>query len=109
MKKRRRLFQNLRRSPGRRNGRCLADIARFLCCYSLVCAAPELLGDSFTVCVMNYEPETDISIYSSQEDITISLLEKDEAAYIHSGDYYIGVFTDTAELENVLDALRNIK
>ena len=53
--------------------------------------------------------ETDISIYSSQEDITISLLEKDEAAYIHSGDYYIGVFTDTAELENVLDALRNIK
>ena len=70
---------------------------------------PELLGDSFTVCVMNYEPETDISIYSSQEDITISLLEKDEAAYIHSGDYYIGVFTDTAELENVLDALRNIK
>lgn len=70
---------------------------------------PELLGDSFTVCVMNYEPETDISIYSSQEDITISLLEKDEEAYIHSGDYYIGVFTDTAELENVLDALRNIK
>lgn len=70
---------------------------------------PELLGDTFTVCVMNYEPETDISIYSSQEDITISLLEKDEAAYIHSGDYYIGVFTDTAELENVLDALRNIK
>jgi hypothetical protein len=40
MKKRRRLFQNLRRSPGRRNGQCLADIARFLCCYSLVCAAP---------------------------------------------------------------------
>jgi len=40
IKKRRRLFQNLRRSPGRRNGRCLADIARFLCCCSLVCAAP---------------------------------------------------------------------
>ena len=31
------------------------------------------------------------------------------SAYHHSGDYYIGVFTDTAELENVLDALRNIK
>lgn len=70
---------------------------------------PELLGDTFTVCVMNYEPETDISIYSSQEDITVSLLEKDGAAYIHSGDCYIGVFTDTAEPENVLDALRNIK
>jgi hypothetical protein len=40
MKKRRKLFQNLRRLPGRRNGRCLADIARFLCCCSLVCAAP---------------------------------------------------------------------
>ncbi|WP_300765456.1 hypothetical protein, partial [uncultured Oscillibacter sp.] len=33
-------FLNLRRWPGRRNGRCLADIARFLCCCSLVCAAP---------------------------------------------------------------------
>ena len=70
---------------------------------------PELLGDSFTVCVMNYEPETDISIYSSQEDITVSLLEEDGAVYIHSGDCYIGVFTDTAEPANVLDALRNIK
>ena len=40
MKKRRGLFQNLRRWPGRRNGRCLANIARFLCCYSLVCATP---------------------------------------------------------------------
>ena len=44
---------------------------------------PELLGDTFTVCVMNYEPETDISIYSSQEDITVSLLEEDGAVYIH--------------------------
>ncbi len=70
---------------------------------------PELLGDTFTVCVMNYEPETDISIYSSQEDITVSLLEEDGAVYIHSGDCYIGVFTDTAEPANVLDALRNIK
>ena len=43
------------------------------------------------------------------EDITVSLLEEDGAVYIHSGDCYIGVFTDTAEPANVLDALRNIK
>lgn len=70
---------------------------------------PELLGDTFTVCVMNYEPETNISIYSSQEDITASILEENGVVYIRSGDCYIGVFADTAEPANVLDALRNIK
>lgn len=69
---------------------------------------PELLGDTFTVCVMNYEPETDRRIYSSQEDITASLLEEEGGAYIHSGDCYIGVFIDTAEPAKVLEALRNI-
>ena len=46
MKKCRRPFQYLRRWPGSRNGRYLADIARFLCCCSLVCA-PMRGGDPY--------------------------------------------------------------
>ncbi|NCE65312.1 hypothetical protein D1159_12160 [Pseudoflavonifractor sp. 524-17] len=69
---------------------------------------PETIGSLFTVCVLNYKPKTDISIYSSAEEITVSILEENGAAYIHSGDCYIGVFTETAEPESVLDALRNI-
>lgn len=71
--------------------------------------APGLIGDTFVVCVMNYEPKTDRDIYSSAEEITISLLEESSAAFIHLGDCYIGVFTETAEPTAVLDALRNIE
>lgn len=72
--------------------------------------APDLdvMGEHFTVCVMNYEPKTNISIYASKEDVTQSLLDKNSAAYIRSGDCYVGVFVETATPEAVFDALRSI-
>lgn len=70
---------------------------------------PELIGDIFTVCVMNYKPKIDGNIYSGREEITVSLLEKNGAVYLHSQDCYIGVFTETAEPTAVLDALRSIE
>lgn len=70
---------------------------------------PEAFGDTFTICVMNYEPKTDISIYPSAEEITVSLLEENGTAYIHSKDCYIGVFTETAEPASVLDAIKTIE
>ena len=70
---------------------------------------PEAFGDTFTICVMNYEPKTDISIYSSAEEITVSLLKETGAAYIHSKDRYIGVFTETAEPASVLEAVKSIE
>ena len=70
---------------------------------------PEQIGDTFTVCVMNYEPKTDRSIYSNQEEITGPLLGETGGVYFRSGDCFIGVFTETAELTAVLDALRKIE
>lgn len=69
---------------------------------------PETIGDVFIVCVMNYEPETHEKIYSSNEDITLSLLEEGGGVYIRSEDCYISVFVDTAEPAAVLEALKNI-
>ncbi len=71
--------------------------------------APGLIGDTFVVCVMNYEPKIDRDIYSSAEEITISLLEENGAVFVRLGDCYISVFAETAEPEAVLDALRNIE
>ena len=70
---------------------------------------PGVFGDTFTICVLNYEPKTDISIYSSKEEVTVSVLEKNGAAYIRAGDCCIGVFVETAEPAEVLDALKNIE
>lgn len=69
---------------------------------------PDTIGEVFTVCVMNYKPRTDRNIYSSDEEITVSLLEENEFAYIDLGGCYVGVFTETAEPEAVFEALRNI-
>lgn len=69
---------------------------------------PEVIGDLFTVCVMNHEPEIDTSIYSSNEEVTLSLLEENGSAYIRLGDCCVGIFTGTAEPATVLDAIKNI-
>lgn len=66
---------------------------------------PETIGELFTVCVMNYAPKADEAILSSIEEVTLALLEENGAAYIRSGDCYIGVFTETADPTTVLDAL----
>lgn len=68
---------------------------------------PELIGDTFIVCVMNYEPKTDTKIYSSREEITVSILEENGMAYIRSGNCCIGIFPGTAEPAKVLEALRS--
>lgn len=68
----------------------------------------ETMGELFTICVMNYEPDTDISIYSSIEEVTQSILEENGAVYIRSGDCYVGVFVETAKPETVLEALKSI-
>ncbi len=72
--------------------------------------APDLdaMGELFTICVMNYEPKTDISIYSSNDDVTQSILEANGAVYIRSDDCYVGVFIETAKSETVLEALKGI-
>ena len=69
---------------------------------------PEAIGDLFVICVLNYEPETNVNIYSAVEEITEALMEESSSVYIRSGDCYIGVFAETAELASVLDVLRNI-
>lgn len=68
----------------------------------------EVMGEYFTVCVMNFEPKTHASIYPSSEEVTGSILEETGAAYLQSGDCYVGVFTETAEPAAVLQALKSI-
>ena len=69
---------------------------------------PSVVGEVFIVCVMNYEPDTNSNIYSSAEDVTLSLLEESTGVSIRTEDGYVSVFVDTAEAAAVLDALRNI-
>ncbi len=68
-----------------------------------------LIGDVFVVCVMSYRPATDRGIYASKEEVTLSLLEENGAAYIQVGECYAGVFTETADPATVLEALKNIE
>ena len=69
---------------------------------------PSAVGDVFIVCVMNYEPDTNSNIYSSAEDVTLSLLEENGSVSIRAGECYVSVLVDMAEPTAVLDALRNI-
>ena len=57
---------------------------------------------------MNYNPEIDHNIYSSSEEVSLSLLEQNRAICICIEDCYVLVFTETAEPAAVWDALRNI-
>ncbi len=81
-------------------------------------------GDNFFVQVMNFEPDTHDryvpdpneqpvsvieEIYSSAEEVPISLLEQFRTVYIRCGDNYAAVFRNTAESETVLEALRSIE
>lgn len=68
----------------------------------------DVVGEVFIVCVMNYEPDTNSNIYSSTEEVTLSLLEESRGISIRIEDCYVSVFIDTAEPTAVLDALRNI-
>ena len=69
---------------------------------------PNAIGDLFTVQVMNFEPETDIDIYSSAEEVTLSVLEENSAAYVRLDNCYVGIFKETAEAAAILDALKSI-
>ncbi len=81
-------------------------------------------GDNFFVCVMNFEPDTHgkyipdpneqpvsviEEIYSSAEEVPLSLIEQFRTPYIRCGDNYAAVFRNTAEPETVLEALRSIE
>ncbi len=81
-------------------------------------------GDNFFVQVRNYKPDTHgryvpdpneqpvsviEEIYSSAEEVPISLLEQFRTVYIRCGDNYASVSRNTAEPEAVLEALRSIE
>ena len=70
---------------------------------------PDTTGDLFTVCVMNYEPETKHTIYSSIDEVTVSLFEESGSVCISLGNCYISVFAETAAPEAVFEAVKNIE
>lgn len=72
---------------------------------------PEIMGERFTIYVMNFEPETSVNIYSSIDEITASILAENGAAYFRSGDYCIGGFLVTTEpttISAVLEVLKSM-
>ncbi len=70
---------------------------------------PWTIGDMFTIRVWNFEPVAEDKIYSSAEDVPLSLLEEDRTAFIRSGDCCVSV-NDIIRTEPaaVLEALRSI-
>ena len=73
-----------------------------------IAPAPETIGDLFTICVMNYEPETKNNIYSSIDEITVSLFENSGSVCIRLEDCHINVFAETADPAVVFEAVKNI-
>ena len=67
---------------------------------------PGTIGETFIVSVMNYEPGTNRTIYSSKEEVTLSLLEQNGAVDFHAGDCFVFVFTETVDPATVFDALK---
>lgn len=70
---------------------------------------PGIIGDCFIISVLNYEPKTDKGIYSSVEEVTVSLLEENGGIFIRRGECCIGAFPETAGPEIILKALRNME
>ena len=68
---------------------------------------PGVFGETFTVVVFDFLPGD--HIYSSKEEITLSILEKEDVARIRAGECYVSVFVETAEPSAVLEALRSIE
>lgn len=81
-------------------------------------------GDNFIVTVKNYKPNTHgkyspdpdkqpvsviEEIYSSADEVPMSLLEEYRKVYIRCGDNYVAVHRNTAESEAVMEAVRSIK
>ena len=69
---------------------------------------PDTTGDLFTVCVMDYKPETGHAVRSSVDEVTVSLFEESGSVCISLGDRYISVFAETAAPEAVLEAVKSI-
>lgn len=70
---------------------------------------PDTIGDLFTICVMNYEPEAEHNIYSSIDEVTESLFKDSGSVCIRLKDCYINVFSETADTEAVFEAVENIR
>jgi len=69
---------------------------------------PDTIGDLFTICVMNYEPDINFNIYSSIDEVETSLFEESGSVCVHLGDCYVSVFAETASPEAVLEAVKSI-
>ena len=69
---------------------------------------PDTIGDLFTVCVMNYEPEVRNGIYSSADEVTISLFEDNGSACIKLEECYANIFYETADPAVVFEVVKEI-
>ncbi len=71
---------------------------------------PWTIGDQFTVRVWSFELNTKHEIYSSAEEVPLSLLEEDGTALIRSGDCIVSVYDIiSAESAAVLESLKTIE
>ena len=71
--------------------------------------APDLekLGELFTVCVMNYEPEIKGNIYPSVDEVTMSMFEDSGSVCVKLGDCYVIMFSETADPTATFNALNS--
>jgi len=69
---------------------------------------PDTIGDLFTVCVMNYEPEVRNGIYSSADEVTISLFEDNGSVCIKLEECYANIFYETADPAVVFEVVKEI-
>ena len=69
---------------------------------------PDTIGELFTVCVMNYEPEVRNGIYSSADEVTVSLFEDNGSVCIKLEESYANIFYETADPAVVFEVVKEI-
>ena len=69
---------------------------------------PDTVGDLFTVCIMNYEPETGNGVYSSADEVTVSSFESSGSVCIRLDECYANIFYETSDPEVVYEVVKDI-
>ncbi len=69
---------------------------------------PDMTGDLFTVCIMNYEPETRNGVYSSADEVTVSLFESNGSACIRLDECYANIFYETSDPAVVFEVVKDM-
>ena len=72
--------------------------------------APDLgaMGEMFLLCVWNFDPDPEETVYASAEEVPLSVLEEKGSCSVRAGDCCVKAFVELAEPAVVLETLQSV-